>query len=58
MEINDVSGRGVGMGAIKRFIDEKGGVVEVILDQSGQRVDHVSFRITMKLPSHLWFKPT
>ena len=46
--VTDISGRGVGMRAVKRFVTEAGGALTVDLGE--RRGDYVSFRIKLFIP--------
>ena len=53
-EVTDVSGRGVGMDAVKGFLEEEGGSIEVILDGGDEQQDFRSFRTVIRLPSKFY----
>ncbi|MBF0442105.1 MAG: Hpt domain-containing protein [Oligoflexales bacterium] len=44
-----ISGRGVGMDAVRKFIEQKGGKIELILSQS-KRQDFIPFEIRFRIP--------
>ena len=49
-EVTDISGRGVGMDAVKQFLQDAGGSIEVILEKGDDSADFRSFvtRISLK----------
>jgi HPt (histidine-containing phosphotransfer) domain-containing protein len=51
--VTDISGRGVGMDAIRRFVERAGGRVSIRL-QSAVSGGYAPFRIEMDLPAHLF----
>ena len=46
--VTDISGRGVGMGAVKSFLEEAGGKLYIVLGE--RNGDHISFKIKMEVP--------
>lgn len=51
-KVTQVSGRGVGMDAVRGFIEAEGGAIELELDPSDVAAhrNHVSFRVVIRLP--------
>lgn len=50
-KVTEVSGRGVGMDAVKGFIEDLGGEAKVVLTEDQVRVDgFIYFKLVMKLP--------
>ena len=49
-EVTDVSGRGVGMDAVKGFLEKEGGSITVILDDGPEDADFRPFRTNIKIP--------
>ncbi|HET9237232.1 MAG TPA: ATP-binding protein [Oligoflexus sp.] len=47
--ITDISGHGLGMAAVKRFIEERGGEVRIILDE-GPRSSRRPFQLSLRFP--------
>ncbi len=52
--VTDVSGRGVGMDAVKGFLEKEGGSIEVILDAGNEDDDFRSFTTNIKIPSSFY----
>lgn len=50
-EVSEVSGRGVGMDAVKEFIEQKGGNVEIVFTDYQENRDFQPFKLLFKLPS-------
>ena len=50
-EVTDVSGRGVGMDAVKGFLEQAGGGIEVVLGEGDEDDDFRSFTTNIKIPS-------
>jgi putative methionine-R-sulfoxide reductase with GAF domain/CHASE3 domain sensor protein/HPt (histidine-containing phosphotransfer) domain-containing protein len=48
--ITDVSGRGVGLDAVKGFLEKEGGSIEVILDPGNEEDDFRSFTTNIRIP--------
>lgn len=48
--VTDISGRGVGMDAVKGFLEDAGGRIEVVLDAGDDRQDFRSFATNIVLP--------
>ncbi|SME99919.1 7TM diverse intracellular signaling domain-containing protein [Pseudobacteriovorax antillogorgiicola] len=53
-QVNDISGRGVGMGAIKKFIEDAEGTIEISLDQPIAGRQNRSFAFLIELPQNLF----
>ncbi len=53
-EVTDVSGRGVGMDAVKGFLEKEGGSIEVILDEGDENADFRSFTTNIRLPEKFY----
>ncbi|MBF0240428.1 MAG: hypothetical protein HQM12_22215 [SAR324 cluster bacterium] len=49
-KVSDISGRGVGMDAVKRFLQDKGGDVSIVLEDQGNEIGR-RFSLELKLPS-------
>ena len=58
-KVTQVSGRGVGMDAVRGFIEAEGGAIELELDPSdvAARRNHVGFRVVIRLPGKYAFVP-
>lgn len=57
-EVTDVSGRGVGMEAVKEFLETNSGSIKVLLSP-GERVNgYRNFATQLTLPSSLFYVPT
>ncbi len=55
--VSDISGRGVGMDAVKQFLEEQGGGVSLELHREpGASLEFVPFELIVILPSHLFFE--
>jgi hypothetical protein len=54
--LTEVSGRGIGMDAVKSFIEEAGGSIRVVLENSQTRPDFCSFSLLISLPSTLYLR--
>jgi len=50
-EVTDISGRGVGMDAVKQFIQDAGGSIEVVLESGDENDDFRSFITRLKIPA-------
>jgi two-component system chemotaxis sensor kinase CheA len=48
--VTDVSGRGVGMDAVKSFLEKAGGGIDVVLDPGDDSAEFRSFSIEIRLP--------
>ncbi len=48
--VTDVSGRGVGMDAVKTFLEKAGGGIDVVLDPGDDGAEFRSFAIDIRLP--------
>jgi chemotaxis protein histidine kinase CheA len=55
-EVTDVSGRGVGMDAVKGFLEKEGGSIEVILDDGNEDDDFRSFTTNIRIPASFYQK--
>ena len=55
-EVTDVSGRGVGMDAVKGFLEEQGGSIEIILDDGSDTDDFRAFTTKIVLPSKFYIE--
>ena len=49
-QVSDVSGRGVGMDAVRDFLRSRGGNIEVVLDPGDERADFRNFVTRITLP--------
>ncbi|MFW7377739.1 MAG: 7TM diverse intracellular signaling domain-containing protein [Oligoflexus sp.] len=56
--VTEISGRGVGMDALRTYIEEVGGRVTLDLDQNSIDNRHVSFAILIFLPRQAWIQST
>lgn len=52
--VTDVSGRGVGMDAVKSFLEKAGGGIDVVLDAGDDNADFRSFAINVRLPEKFY----
>ncbi len=52
--VTDVSGRGVGMDAVKGFLEKSGGSIEVILDAGNEDDDFRSFITNIRIPKSFY----
>ena len=52
--VTDVSGRGVGMDAVKGFLEKEGGSIEVILDPGNEDDDFRSFITNIRIPKSFY----
>ena len=55
--VSDVSGRGVGMDAVKTFLEQEGGSIEICLDEQ-ESANFMSFSTVIRLPHKFVFHPT
>jgi len=53
-ELTDVSGRGVGMDAVKGFLEEEGGSINIILDEGVETADFRTFTTQIRLPEKFY----
>jgi len=53
-EVSDISGRGVGMDAVKSYLEDHGGFIQVVLKSAEDR-EHVPFTLNMNFPLSLCF---
>ncbi len=53
-EVTDVSGRGVGMDAVKGFLEQAGGGIEVILGEGAEDDDFRPFTTYIKIPASFY----
>jgi putative methionine-R-sulfoxide reductase with GAF domain/HPt (histidine-containing phosphotransfer) domain-containing protein len=53
-EVTDVSGRGVGMDAVKGFLEKEGGSINVILDDGNEDDDFRQFTTNIGLPAKFY----
>jgi len=53
-EVTDVSGRGVGMDAVKGFLEKAGGGIDVVLGEGGEEDDFRTFTTNIKIPSSFY----
>jgi chemotaxis protein histidine kinase CheA len=54
--LTEVSGRGIGMDAVKSFIEEAGGSIRVVLEGTPARADYCPFALVISLPSTLYLR--
>jgi chemotaxis protein histidine kinase CheA len=52
-DVTSISGRGVGMDAVKKFIEEKGGSVTIQTKDSIDGSEFINFETVIKLPLNL-----
>lgn len=55
--VTDVSGRGVGMDAVRQFLLSNGGSIEVVLSEGGELDDFRGFTTIIRLPKELYLLP-
>lgn len=53
-QITEVSGRGVGMDAVKNFLEKEGGSIQVALDEGDELADFRTFATKIKLPERFY----
>lgn len=53
-EVTDVSGRGVGMDAVKGFLEDQGGSIEIVLDDGSDTDDFRTFTTKIVLPAKFY----
>lgn len=56
-QVSEVSGRGVGMDAVKQFLFSVGGGIELVLDQGAETDDFRGFIILITLPEQYYILP-
>ncbi len=56
-QVSEVSGRGVGMDAVKQFLISVGGGIDLILDQGAETDDFRGFIILITLPDQYYITP-
>lgn len=56
-QVSEVSGRGVGMDAVKQFLNSVGGGIELMLDQGAETDDFRGFIILITLPEQYYIVP-
>ncbi len=56
--VNDISGRGVGMNAVRQFMENQGGRIELVLDQNPNMdsADYLSFAFHFRFPRGLYIR--
>lgn len=54
--LTEVSGRGIGMDAVKSFVEEAGGSIRIVIENSQFRLDHCPFSLVISLPSTLYLR--
>jgi len=54
--VTDVSGRGVGMDAVKQFLLKEGGGIEICLEDSDEGADFRAFSTRISLPEKFFLK--
>lgn len=52
--VTELSGRGVGMDAVKQFLELEGGTIEIILDEGDELADFRPFATKITLPSSFY----
>ena len=53
--VSDISGRGVGMSAVRQYLQEEGGSIQLVLDGGRPDADgYIPFHFELVLPRHLW----
>ena len=53
-QVTEVSGRGVGMDAVKNFLEKEGGSIQVALDEGEETADFRTFATKIKLPERFY----
>jgi chemotaxis protein histidine kinase CheA len=54
-ELNDISGRGIGMNAVLAFVEQNAGSIAIELDPQGRSsADFAAFRLIIRLPFELF----
>jgi chemotaxis protein histidine kinase CheA len=53
-EVSEISGRGVGLDAVRSYMEEQGGGIQFVLHSREDRA-HVPFTLILTLPLHLCF---
>ncbi|MES2817889.1 MAG: GAF domain-containing protein [Pseudomonadota bacterium] len=56
-QVTEVSGRGVGMDAVREFLVTEGGSIEVVLDEGDEQADFRGFTTFIRLPAKLCIVP-
>ncbi len=56
-QVTEVSGRGVGMDAVRKFLESEGGSIDVVLLDGDEADDFRPFRIEVTLPAGFFFAP-
>jgi hypothetical protein len=54
--LTEISGRGIGMDAVKGFVEEAGGSIRIVLDGAASRADYCPFSLVISLPSTLYLR--
>ncbi|WP_144393851.1 HAMP domain-containing protein [Pleionea sediminis] len=54
-EVTAVSGRGVGMDAVKQFLEKEGGGIEVVLDDGEEGADFRTFSTVIRIPEKYYY---
>lgn len=55
-QVTDVSGRGVGMDAVKNFLETNGGGISVMLDQGDEAADFRTFVTQIRIPEKFYHR--
>lgn len=56
-QVTEVSGRGVGMDAVKAFLEAQGGSIEVVLAEGPEEADYRAFATVLRLPTRFFVRP-
>jgi hypothetical protein len=54
--LTEISGRGIGMDAVKGFVEEAGGSIRIVLEGAQGHADYCSFSLVISLPSTLYLR--
>jgi hypothetical protein len=55
--LTDISGRGVGMDAVRKYVEKVGGRIFLELDNPDPKAERSGFAIIMTIPAHLYYAP-
>jgi chemotaxis protein histidine kinase CheA len=50
-QLTEISGRGIGMASIKRFLENNGASISIVLNQPWHGQDYLPFRFVIRLPA-------
>jgi HPt (histidine-containing phosphotransfer) domain-containing protein len=55
--VTDISGRGVGMSAVRQYLQEEGGTINLVLESDRPNAEgFIPFHFELTIPAHLWQK--